>query len=128
LILEGMMATDYTSQVTTTADADKLDGLRKLTHILYALYAIHWVTGGITAPIAIIVNYVKRDDTRGTLYASHFAWQIRTFWFCLLGSVLGYALLWILVGFAILGLTWLWCLYRVLRGILALNDGKALPH
>ena len=49
------MATDYTTQVTTTADADKLDGLRKLSHILYALYAIHWFTGGITAIIAIVV-------------------------------------------------------------------------
>ena len=63
-----------------TTDHDRLASLRKLTHILYALYAIFWLTGGITALIAIVIGYVKRDDTQGTLYASHFAWQIRSFW------------------------------------------------
>ncbi|NWK77271.1 hypothetical protein [Aquitalea sp. LB_tupeE] len=101
--------------------------LNNLTLLVYILQGISLFTG-LPMVVAVIINYLKRDDCRGTLYESHFDWQIRTFWFCLLGSVLGYALLWILVGFAILGLTWLWCLYRVLRGILALNDGKALPH
>jgi uncharacterized membrane protein len=57
-----MMATDYTSQVTTTADADRLDGLRKLDARAVRLYAFHWLTGGVTGIIAIIINYVKRDD------------------------------------------------------------------
>lgn len=62
----------YGAAVVVTDDAERLAGLRRLTHILYALYAIFWLTGGITALIAIIVGYVKRDDVRGTLYESHF--------------------------------------------------------
>lgn len=72
-----------------TADNDRLASLRKLTHILYALYAIFWLTGGITALIAIVVGYVKRDDTQGTLYGSHFAWQIRSFWWSVAWAILG---------------------------------------
>src|SRR5918998_5458446 len=34
--------------------------------------------------IAVILNYVKRGDVRGTWLESHFRWQIRTFWFGLL--------------------------------------------
>ena len=124
------MATDTTTQVTTTAEDDRLSGLRKLTHILYALYAIFWLTGGITALIAIVVNYVKRDDTRGTLYASHFAWQIRTFWW----SVLWFALSWVLFFTILLApVAWvmwcvlsLWMLYRIVKGWLYLNDRKPM--
>ncbi|WP_454765619.1 DUF4870 family protein [Cupriavidus campinensis] len=124
------MATDYTTQATTLADGDKLDGLRKLTHILYALYAIFWLTGGITALIAIVVNYVKRDDTRGTLYASHFAWQIRTFWWSIFWSVVGVILF---VTVLLIPLAWvlwtvlsLWMLYRIVKGWLYLNDRKPM--
>ena len=34
--------------------------------------------------IAVIINYVKRADVRGTWLDSHFSWQIRTFWCALL--------------------------------------------
>ena len=38
--------------------------------------------------IAVILNYVKRGDVRGTWLESHFRWQIRTFWYGLLWVVL----------------------------------------
>ncbi|WP_199103537.1 hypothetical protein [Aquitalea sp. ASV11] len=101
--------------------------LNNLTLLVYILQGISLFTG-LPMVVAVIINYLKRDDCQGTLYESHFDWQISTFWFCLLGTIVGYALVWIFVGLAIWGLTWLWGLYRVLRGILALNDGKALPH
>ncbi len=59
--------------------------LRTLTHVLYALYAVHWLTGGLTILIAIIINYVKRPDVVGTPYEAHFEWQIRSFWMALAG-------------------------------------------
>lgn len=113
-----------------TADSDRLASLRKLTHILYALYAIFWLTGGITALIAIVVGYVKRDDTRGTLYASHFAWQIRSFWWsvawAILGGVLFATVFLIPLAFAAWGVLSLWMLYRIVKGWLYLNDSKPM--
>ncbi|WP_420994426.1 DUF4870 family protein [Cupriavidus sp. 30B13] len=113
-----------------TADGDRLASLRKLTHILYALYAIFWLTGGVTALIAIIVGYVKRDDTRGTLYASHFAWQIRSFWWsvgwAVLGGVLFATVILIPLAFALWSILSLWMLYRIVKGWLYLNDGKPM--
>ncbi|AOY92549.1 hypothetical protein BKK79_12735 [Cupriavidus sp. USMAA2-4] len=108
----------------------QLDSLRKLLHILYALYAIFWLTGGITALVAIIVDYVKRDDARGSLYASHFAWQIRSFWWSIAWAVLGGALFFTVVlipaAFAVWGVLSLWMLYRIVKGWLYLNDGKPM--
>ncbi|HEF4754686.1 MULTISPECIES: DUF4870 family protein [Burkholderia] len=112
--------------VSAAAEAERLKGLRTLTHVLYALYAIHWLTGGITGIIAIIINYVKRGDVAGTAYADHFEWQIRTFWRALIAYVIGFALAFVAVGFAVMFVTWIWTLYRIIKGWLYLNDNKAL--
>ena len=123
------MANDYTGQVTTPS-GEQLSSLRKLMHILYALYAIFWLTGGITALIAIVVDYVKRDDARGSLYASHFAWQIRSFWWSVVWGVLGGVLFATVVlmplAFAVWGVLSLWMLYRIVKGWLYLNDSKPM--
>ena len=61
---------------------------KTLTTVIYALYAASYFVG-ITAIIAIVMNYVKREDVAGTYLESHFRWQIRTFWFGVLWGVLG---------------------------------------
>lgn len=117
----------YGAAVVVTDDAERLAGLRRLTHILYALYAIFWLTGGITALIAIIIDYVKRDDVRGTLYESHFRWQIRSFWWCVLWGVIGVLLIPVaFIGFAVLWALGIWMLYRIVKGWLYLNDSKPM--
>lgn len=112
--------------VANTPSAEQERALRKLTHVLYALYALFWLTGGVTAIVAIIINYIKRDDTVGTLYASHFTWQIRTFWWSVAWGVLGVALAVVMVGFAILWVLGIWTLYRIVKGWLYLNDNKPM--
>jgi uncharacterized membrane protein len=119
--------------------------LVRLTHIIYALHAVSLVTGIVGAAtvvgafltgwpslLAVILNYVKRSETRGTLLESHFRWQIRTFWFGLLWVAL--CALFVVVTFGIgLIIAWiplvvvgLWFIYRVARGWLALNDRRPM--
>jgi len=101
--------------------------LRQLTLVTYILYAVSALVG-LTAIVAIIINYIKRDETRGTIYESHFSWQIRTFWWGLLWSVIGVATIWVLgLGFVVLVANSVWLIYRVVRGFLNWNDGKAMP-
>ncbi|CFB61464.1 DUF4870 family protein [Pandoraea apista] len=122
-------STDHPYVVTPPASAPSAEqerALRKLTHVLYALYALFWLTGGVTAIVAIIINYIKRDDATGTLYASHFTWQIRTFWWSVAWGVLGVALAVVMVGFAILWVLGIWTLYRIVKGWLYLNDNKPM--
>lgn len=106
--------------------AEQLASLRQITLVVYALYALSWVTG-ITALVAIIINYVKRDDARGTLYESHFTWQIRTFWWSLAWTLLGVLTMFILVGFLVMGVAAVWSIYRLVRGWLNWNDHKPMP-
>ena len=97
------------------------DSSRQLTFIIYALYLASFFIG-ITALAAIIINYLKKDEVANTYLASHFRWQIRTFWFGLLWAAIGAISLAIGVGVIILIANGVWMLYRMIRGILALND------
>jgi len=124
------------------------DSLVTITHVVYALHTLSLVIGAFGAAsiigafvfgwpsiIAVIINYVKRSEVRGTYLDSHFSWQIRTFWWALLMSaiiaVLGATLAIVLIGFAIwivgffvLGI---WAIYRIARGWMALMDRRAMP-
>lgn len=116
-------------------------GQIQLAHVLYLLHAIGLGIGVFSAIsivgafvfcwpsiIAIVINYVKRDEIAGTLLASHFAWQADTFWRCAIALAVGFVLYLLLVGFLInwliFGLTGLWAIYRIVKGWLALRDGK----
>jgi uncharacterized membrane protein len=103
--------------------AEELAGLKNIAMVVYALQALSFLWG-VTAIIGIVINYVKREDARGTIYESHFEWQIRSFWWGLLWSVVGVILMFVLVGFFVLFATWVWMIYRVVKGWLKLNEGK----
>ena len=125
----------------TASPAPAPEGLVRLTHTIYALHAFSALMGVISSAaivtafltgwpsiLAVILNYVKRPDVRGTWLESHFRWQIRTFWFALLWLVVATVLVFTIIGIPLAWLlfvaTGLWVLYRILRGWLALNDGR----
>jgi uncharacterized membrane protein len=107
-------------------DAQKLSSLKTITAVVYALHAIGFFSG-VTWIVAVIVNYVKLDDARGTWLESHFRWQIRTFWWGLLWGVIGSVLLLILIGWLVLAAAGIWIIYRIVKGAMYLSENRALP-
>ncbi|MDF1484735.1 hypothetical protein PY257_05970 [Ramlibacter sp. H39-3-26] len=105
---------------------EQLASLRQLTLVIYILYAFAWVTG-LTAIVAIVINYVKREDAAGTLYESHFTWQIRTFWWSIVWGVVGVITIWVGIGFVVFFVLFIWMIYRLVKGLLYWNDRKPLP-
>lgn len=102
----------------------ELASLKTIATAVYALQALSFFFG-VTALVAVVINYVKREDAAGTVYASHFDWQIRTFWWGLLWTVLGFMLILALgLGFVVLFAAWVWAIYRVVKGWLKLTEGK----
>jgi uncharacterized membrane protein len=106
------------------AEADEKKG-KDLALLVYILQAVGFFIG-LTWIVGVIVNYVKRDDVRGTWVESHFDWQIKTFWIGLAGWFVGVITVWILVGWLILLAVTVWAIYRVVKGWLALTDAKPL--
>lgn len=99
--------------------------LKKYAYTVYILQALSFVLG-ITAIIGVIINYIKQDDVRGLWLESHFRWQIATFWYGLLWTLLGLLTTWLYIGFAVLGVVSIWLIYRIARGWIYLYDGKEL--
>jgi uncharacterized membrane protein len=125
-------------------DEGPREGLVTLAHVIYGLHAFSAVTGlvgtativgafltGWPSIIAVILNYAKRSDVRGTFLDSHFSWQIRTFWYALLWVVIAAVLFITLVGipasFLIIWAISIWVLYRIVRGWLALLERRPMP-
>jgi uncharacterized membrane protein len=130
----------------TTREPDP--SLVTITHFTYALHALGLAIGafgtatvvgaflfGWPSIIAVIINYVTRGSVRGTWLATHFDWQLRTFWWALAWTVMAtlafgpFAL--ILIGIPPLLASYfaigVWAAYRVVRGWLALRDGRPMP-
>jgi uncharacterized membrane protein len=99
--------------------------LKTLTMVVYALQALGFING-ITWIVAVIIDYVKLDEVKGTWLESHFRWQIRTFWWGLLWGVIGTVLLLVLVGWLVLVAASIWVIYRIVKGGLYLNDTKPI--
>ena len=118
---------------------------KSLTFILYILYILAIFTAGILAVIALIINYVKLDSVRGTIFESHFRWQIRTFWWYLIWNILafvpffflfmtlnnpdaftGVALAATTFCVAVIFISWIWIVYRMIKGLIRLNDNASM--
>lgn len=98
---------------------------KTFTAIIYALYAASFFVA-ITCIVAIVLNYIKREDMQGTFLQSHFRWQIRTFWFALLWGILGGITTFILIGWAVLFANSVWVIYRLAKGWLRLNENRPM--
>ena len=118
-------------------------GLIAWTHVIYGLHAASVLIGitsaafivtafvfGVPSIVAVILNYLKRADARGTFLEPHFRWQIRTFWFtllwCAIGGLLFATVIGAILAFPLFLAVGVWVIYRVVRGWLALKDGKPI--
>ena len=119
------------------------EGLIAWTHVIYGLHAVSVVIGittaafivtafvfGVPSIVAVVLNYMKRAEARGTFLESHFRWQIRTFWFtllwCVIGGVLFATVIGVILAIPLFVAVGLWVIYRVVRGWVALKDGKEI--
>ena len=112
-------------RVVSTAGGQDEQSLKTLTIVVYALQAASFFIG-ISFIAAVIINYIKQPQVEGTWLESHFRWQIRTFWFSVLWSIIGLVLSIVLIGYLVLPVVVLWVIYRIARGWINLSQGKAM--
>jgi uncharacterized membrane protein len=128
---------------TIVVPGEPPQALVNVTNLVYALHALSLVIGittaativgafvfGVPSLIAVVINYFKREEARGTFLESHFRWQIRTFWFsllwCIFAVMLFITILGIPLAFIVLIAAGIWAIYRIARGWLALRDRKPM--
>jgi len=135
---------DHNVDLPQTASAAPSEGMVTLTHVLYGMHGFSALMGllgtafivtafltGWPSIIAVIINYVKRDNARGTWLDSHFGWQLRTFWYAVIWVALAIVLILTVVGIVVawplLVVVGLWVLYRIIRGWIALGSARPMP-
>jgi len=125
------------------SDRAPLPSVLTVANLVYALHAFAIVVGiagsativgsflmSLPSIAAVILNYLKRSDARGTWVESHYRWQIRTFWYSIFWMLLAGVLFVTLVGipfaFAIVGVLSIWLAYRIGKGWLRLRDARPM--
>ena len=138
-----------TATVKTAGQHEPATGLVNYTQLIYALHACAVLTGvftsssiagrflfGFPSVLAVVLNYARRAEARGTWLESHFEWQIHTFWYALLwiaitlliGAPLTLVVIGVYVvvlGFSLVGM---WVAYRLARGWMGLRERRSVPH
>ena len=80
---------------------------------------------GITSVIGVIIAHIQVGSA-DPLLASHYRFQIRTFWVGLIYLVIGGILVWVLIGFLVLAWWFIWSLVRNIKGLLALDENRPI--
>ena len=114
-------------------------GLEEAKQFARILYVVHGLTFffslGLLSFIPVIINFVKRPYTEGTIVHSHHTWMIRSFFYYVLWMIVGgvvlVSLALILIGFplawTIWTCAWLWKAYRLIKGFVDLNNNRPMP-
>jgi len=110
----------------------QLQPAKNLAWWLYIFHAASFLFSlGAFSWLPLIINYIKRPDSAGTFVHSHHTWQIRSFWWYLAWMILGGILFFTIIGIPLAWLTWtlawVWKAYRLLKGMIDLNQNRPMP-
>ena len=97
-----------------------------MAKIVYILYLLGLVLGGVTSLIGVIVAYIYRGEAPDWL-KSHFQLQIRTFWIGLLLGLIGVVTTFILVGWLVLLFALIWMIVRCVIGLKTISENRPYP-
>ncbi|MDI3383182.1 DUF4870 family protein [Xenophilus aerolatus] len=121
------------NDIVTVPDNDSLKTIGWVSYILHLVVAIAAVVPGAQVSIllllvALLIDFVKRDDAAGTWQASHFSWRIRSvLWAGILYLVTSWLWLLLLVpGWIAWSLISLWFLYRIVKGMVRMNANRPM--
>ena len=114
---------DTATNVVNTPSSD-VKNYVFIAYVTYALGLFIW----FTPVVGVILAFIKRDEAQGSIYASHIDYLIKTFWVSLIGMVLGMLTILILIGWLILAATGVWLIYRVVVGLIKLNEDKPVSN
>jgi uncharacterized membrane protein len=115
-------------------DSEKAQELKTVGWISYVLHLIVALGavipggqfGALLLVVALVIDLVKKDEAQGTWQASHFSWRIRSvIWAGILYIVtLPLFILFYVPGAIAWAIISIWFLYRIVRGMIAMNSSQ----
>lgn len=117
------MATHHTEQ---TLQEQKLPSLKKVAATVYLCQALSFMLAGLPLLVGVVLNFLEKEEVKGTWLESHFDWQIKTAWVVLAGFAISGLTFSFYVGFFVLMVTVVWMIYRIALGWYALNEDRPI--
>lgn len=118
------MMADRNSEPEVKELPDLRENAKKTALIVYALYLASFIVG-ITLLAGVVVAYIYRNDADDWL-ASHYRFQIRTFWMFVLFSIIGGLLAIVVIGWIVLVFAAVWLIVRCVIGIKRLGERQPI--
>ncbi len=100
---------------------------RRTVILIYVLQFIGLISAGIAGIIAVVIAHIK-SGTVDAAYQTHLGYQMRTFWYGLAMGIVGALLTIVLIGWLVLAFWWVWTLIRIIKGLIAANDGRPIDN
>ena len=125
-----------TTNAAINAVSEKAEDLKTVGWVSYLLHLIVAVAAVVPGAnvgvallvIALVIDLVKKGDAAGTWQESHFSWRIRTVIWAGILYVVTFPLwlLFVIPGWIAWGIISIWFLYRIVRGMVAMNNSQAI--
>ena len=98
---------------------------RTLAIVVYGLYLGALFCGGLSWLAGFILAYIKRDETAGTIWHSHFENAIHTSWVSIGFFLFGLFTFWFFfLGFVVWGVGYIYFVYRTVKGLIRAIEGQ----
>jgi len=108
-----------TVSLSSHDDAAKTNALISYALMILGLFTgLFWIVGAVWA-------MVKKDDAGGSIFEDHYSNIIKTFWWGLIFSVVGFALAFFVVGYFVLIAVWIWSIVRIIKGLARITSNKS---
>ena len=114
-----------TSANPTGGGSDWLQPGFKNAQLVYFLYLLGFVLGGIPSIIGLVLAYMNRGKADAAA-ASHYTYQIRTFWIGLLYGLISFILMAVLIGGLLMIAVAIWVIVRCVKGLMAAGQSDAI--
>ena len=122
-------------EVVDNEKAQSLKTVGWISYILHLVVAVGAVIpgaqpGAALLLIALVIDLVKKGEAEGTWQASHFSWRIRSVLWAGVLYVLTAPLWFLLIapGWIAWGIISIWFLYRIVRGMVAMNASRPVGN
>lgn len=127
------MTTELRPHPPSAEELQSLNTIGTISYILHLIVAIGAVLPGVQASVllllvALILDMLQHSRSQGTWHASHFRWRIRSVIIagvCYLITAPLFLLLFV-PGWIAWFIISVWFLYRIIKGFVAMNNGRDL--
>ncbi len=107
------------TNLSSQDDAAKTNAIIAYGLMVIGLFTgLFWIIGAVWA-------MVKKEEAQGTIFEDHYSNIVKTFWWGLGLSIIGFILVFIIIGYFLLIGVWIWSIYRIIKGLAKITSNKA---